>query len=88
MNLAALIPLASQMTGRDITPDVQLFFRARAAVGQALSPEGQDHFIKNWRGLVDYMESEAGQKSLKRFLGNWETDSKAGQKEVESVDQN
>lgn len=80
MNLQILLPVLSKAIGRDLTPDAQLFFRARAAVGSALSPEGQEHFIANWRGIVDFMETEKGQAALRRFLGNWETASKESAK--------
>lgn len=83
MNLSVLLPVISQMAGRDLTPEAQLFFRARSAIGTALSPEGQAHFIENWRGIVDFMETEKGQAALKRFLGNWETASKAEEKQAD-----
>lgn len=85
MNLALLVPIVSQAVGRDVTPDVEMFFRARAAVGSSLSPEGQRHFVANWRKLVDYMETEKGQASLRQFLGDWEAASRkpVGEHEVE-----
>lgn len=74
MNLALLIPIASQAVGRDITPDVAMFFRARAAVGMAQDQKGRDYFARNWRKLVDFMESEQGQASLRQFLDDWMDD--------------
>lgn len=71
MNLALLLPIASQAVGRDLTPDVALFFRARAAIGASQDQEGRDYFARNWRGVVDFMESESGQEALRRFLGDW-----------------
>lgn len=77
MSLAMLVPLVSQMLGRDVTPDVELFFRARSAVGQALTAEGRAYFVENWRSLADYMESEEGQQALQFFLEGWMGDSRA-----------
>lgn len=71
MNLALLLPIASQAVGRDLTPDVALFFRARAAIGASQDQEGRDYFARNWRGVVDFMESESGQAALRVFLDTW-----------------
>lgn len=71
MNLALLLPIASQAVGRDLTPEVALFFRARAAIGASQDQEGRDYFARNWRGVVDFMESESGQEALRLFLDTW-----------------
>lgn len=71
MNLQLLIPIASKAIGRDIGPDVNLFFRARAAVGTSLNPQGQQFFVENWRKLPDFMESPEGQAALATFMNSW-----------------
>lgn len=71
MNLNAFIPVISKVIGRDLEPDVNLFYRARASIGTALNPQAQKFFIENWRTIVDYMESPAGQEAIVEFIGSW-----------------
>lgn len=71
MNVVELLPLISKALGRDLTPEAQLFFRARAAIGAALPDEDKELFAKNWRQVVDYMESAEGKKSIKTFINHW-----------------
>ena len=71
MNLSTLLPLVSKFIGRDITPEVELFFRARSAIGKALNPEGQQFFVQNWQKMADFMESPAGQEATVDFMNAW-----------------
>lgn len=71
MNLLLLVPVISHVVGRDIQPEVDLFFRARAAIGNAQDEAGKVHFVQHWREVVGFMETEAGQEALSRFLGEW-----------------
>lgn len=69
--LQSLIPIASKALGRDLSIEANLFFRARAAVGSALSQEGQLFFMQNWPKLVDFMESPQGQKEIAKLMDAW-----------------
>lgn len=71
MNLQLLLPVLSKAIGRDLQPDVELFYRSRAAVGTALNEQGQKFFIENWRGLADFMETPAGQEAIAAFVDAW-----------------
>lgn len=70
-NIHILIPVISKALGRDITNDVSLFFRARAAVGDSLNEEGQKVFAEHWPKLVDFMESQEGKQAISNFLDAW-----------------
>jgi len=71
MNLQALLPLASQAVGRDLSVELNLFYRARAAVGSALTQEGQLFFSQNWPKLVDFMETPEGKKAVASLVDAW-----------------
>lgn len=71
MSIDLLVPVISKMVGRDLTKELNLFYRARAAIGQSLNNEGQILFINNYPQIVDFMESEEGQKALTKFFESW-----------------
>lgn len=71
MNIQPLLPVLSQLAGRDVAPDVQLFYSSRAAIGKALNPQGQAFFIQNWRGIAIFLESPEGQKAIEVFMTAW-----------------
>lgn len=69
--IPTLVSLASKALNRDLSVEANLFFRARAAVGTALSREGQIFFMENWPKLVDFMESPQGQKEIAKLIDTW-----------------
>lgn len=71
MNVDLLLPVISKAVGRDLSPYLNLFYRARAAIGTSLNPTGQKFFIENWPAVVDFMETPAGQKALTQFFNAW-----------------
>lgn len=71
MSIDILIPVISKAFGRDLTPELNLFYRARASIGTALNEEGRKFFIQNYPQVVDFMESEEGQKAIAAFIDAW-----------------
>lgn len=69
--LAQWLPIISAAVGRDVSPEVAAFYRGRAAVGQALNPEGRQFVMDNWRSIVDFMETEGGREAIGVFVGSW-----------------
>lgn len=69
--LRPLLPSASQMVGRDLVADLNLFYRARAAVGECLNDQGKAFFIENWPKNVDFMESPEGKEAITAYLNAW-----------------
>lgn len=70
-NIQMILPVITKVLGRDFTPEVSMFFRARAAVGQSLNQEGQVFFQQNWPKLVDFMETDEGKVAISKFLDAW-----------------
>ena len=93
LSLDVVIPVVSRVVGRDISPDVEAFFRARAAIGSALNEEGQKLFQDNWRSIPEFMESAEGKAAIVAFLSEWaktlapkiEGDPEPGPERVEEV---
>lgn len=71
MNLQVLVPVISKALGKDISGEVNLFFRARAAIGASLNPTGQEFFMKNWHSIPAFMETAAGRKATADFMNAW-----------------
>lgn len=71
MDMRIVVPLISQIVGKDISGEIDLFFRARASVGDALNDEGQKFFIANWRSMADFMGTEEGMKATSEFVQAW-----------------
>ena len=71
MNLQLAIPVLSKLAGRDVSPEIAMFFRSRSAVGAALDAKGQEFFMNNWRALPDFMETPEGQIAIKQFVEQW-----------------
>lgn len=71
LSLDVVIPVVSRVVGRDISPDVEAFFRARSAIGSALNEEGQKLFQDNWRSIPEFMESAEGKAAIVAFLSEW-----------------
>lgn len=71
MSIQVLVPIISKAIGRDIGPDVDLFYRSRAAVGSALNQQGQQFFVQNWRGIADFMYTPAGKAAVAQFMNSW-----------------
>lgn len=71
MNINQLLPLMTQVLGRDYTPEVNSFFSAREAVGKALNPAGQQFVINNWRIMAEFMHTPAGQAAIVAFIEAW-----------------
>lgn len=69
--LAQWLPIISAAVGRDVSPEVAAFYRGRAAVGEALNPEGRKFVMDNWRSIVDFMETEGGREAIAAFVGAW-----------------
>lgn len=72
MNIQQLLQVVSKALGRDFTPEVELFFRSRAAIGAALDSEGQAFFVANWRGIAEFMESADGKEAVELFMASWQ----------------
>lgn len=80
MNINALLPYLptlAQKFGIDLTKEVDLFFRARAAVATTQNQAGQEFVMENWRSLADFMESDEGQMATAAFIDAWKTPKKA-----------
>lgn len=71
MNLNILIPVISKIVGKDISEEVELFYRTRSAIGNSLSEESKIFFIQNWKSIADFMETEDGQKATADFVDSW-----------------
>lgn len=71
MNIQSLLPLVTQITGKDWTAEAHLFIRSRESFGRALGAEGQKFVLGHWRHLADFLESEAGQKAATEFTNAW-----------------
>ena len=71
MNFELYLPIISQLLGRDVTPDFQALMRARNAIGSTLNEQGQIYLTKNWKSLVDFMETPEGKDAIKMFLELW-----------------
>lgn len=71
MNIAPFIPALSSLAGRDVEPDFQAFFRARAAVGAALNEDQRAFFMANWRTAAEFMETDRGQQAIREFVSAW-----------------
>lgn len=71
MNIAPFIPALSTIAGRDVEPDFQAFFRARAAVGAALNEEQRAFFMANWRTAAEFVETDSGQQAIREFVAAW-----------------
>lgn len=71
MNMQQLLPIISQVVGRDVSGEVNLFVRSREALGRALNPEGQRFVLGHWRQLPDFMESQAGRDAMIAFINAW-----------------
>lgn len=68
-----MLPIISKAIGRDLAPDVELFYRSRAAVGAALNQQGQEFFMQNWRGIADFMNTPEGKVATAAFMNSWAT---------------
>lgn len=71
MNTEELLKLASQIMGRDLKVDLDLFYQGRAAIGKCLDEQGQQFFIHNYRTIPAFMETPEGQKAIVTFLNAW-----------------
>lgn len=71
MNINTLLPIISNAVGRDLSIELNMFYRIRAAIGASLTPEGQEYFINNWRSVVSFMETPEGKKATATFLDTW-----------------
>lgn len=71
LNIALFLPVLSKALGRDLTPEANMFFRSRAAVGTVLDGNGREYFKKNWRDLPDFLETDLGKEKLKDLLETW-----------------
>lgn len=71
MNLETLIPLLSQVMGRDLSPELALFNRTKAAVGSCLNRQGQEFLTLNYKTIPDFMETVEGREATTAFLNAW-----------------
>lgn len=71
MKWEALLPILSNLVGRDLSKEANLFLRARDAIGQSLNKEGQEFFTENYPDIVRFMETPEGQKSIGQFMESW-----------------
>lgn len=71
MNIDVLLPVISKMIGRDLSKELNLFYRARAAVGASMDHATQVFFINNYPQIVDFMETEEGKKAIAAFIDSW-----------------
>lgn len=71
MDISLLLPILAKATGKDITNEIALFYRAKAAVGKSLSPEGQVYVSNNIQSIVSFMESPKGVAALSDFFDAW-----------------
>lgn len=71
MNIQMLLPVISKALGRDISVEVNLFYRTRAAIGASLNQQGQQFFAENWQHIPAFMETPAGRKASAQFINAW-----------------
>lgn len=71
MDINTILPVISKVMGRDLSVEVNLFYRTRAAIGASLNKQGQEFFVKNWPQAVDFMETPEGQKAVAAFINAW-----------------
>lgn len=71
MNPNLVIPIISKIIGKDISQEIDLFYRGRAAIGKTLSDPDKEFFIRNWPTIITYMESLEGSLALSAFLDKW-----------------
>lgn len=72
--MSDLIPVIAKISyafGRDLTPEALLFYRARAAIGGALTEDQRVKFMTSWRDLADFMETEKGKVAISAFISSW-----------------
>lgn len=69
--IQTFLPILSNALGRDLSIELNMFFRARASIGSALNQQGQEFFIKNWPTIIDFMETPQGQKAISDFMDKW-----------------
>lgn len=65
MNIKELLPLLVNV------PEVQLFYRARAAVGVSLNNQGQEYVMQNWPKIPDFLETPEGKAAIVAFVNAW-----------------
>ena len=71
MNLQSLLPIVSQIFGRDVSTEAHMLHRGYEATGRALNPEGQKFVKGHWRGLADFMETNEGRAAIIGFVNAW-----------------
>ena len=71
MNLQTLLPIASQMVGRDLSGELQLFLSTREAVGTAAGEQGRKFLLGHYKQLPEFLASEEGKKATVAFLNAW-----------------
>lgn len=71
MNLDTILPIASQMLGRDLTPELDMFRRTKHAVGMSLNQQGQQFVTLSWRQLPSFLETPEGRAAVATFVNCW-----------------
>lgn len=71
MNLDTLLPIASQIVGRDLSPELEMFRRSKSAIGMSLNQQGQQFVTMSWRQLPAFLESPEGRAAVAAFVNAW-----------------
>lgn len=71
MDINTTLSLAKTLLGRDFTPEANMFFRTRAAIGNALDQEGKVFFMNRWKDFPIFLETPNGQKAMAELVAAW-----------------
>lgn len=71
MNLQTMLPIASQIVGRDLTHELKLFLDTREAFGAALNDEGRKFVLGHYKQLPEFLNTEEGKKATVEFMNAW-----------------
>lgn len=71
MDIKNLLPVISQLMGRDLSAELAMFDRTKAAIGAALNQEGQIFVSQAWQGIPAFLETAEGKKAIAAFMDAW-----------------